>query len=203
MIPPKNGHFTHIDPKLDTKCPPFHCFILCTSSTFQFFIHVIILIFNFSSIVWFFSSTFHSLCNLFLLFYPWCKFNYQLFILYAIFIHYATFLHIFNLLYVQPRQKKLIIHINWLLVKISMTSTSSKKRFVNNKCSPIIPQPLCCLAIDIPCETHPMIKWLITFLFFGLCLSLRQHNHLLGDGLFNSIFFFQNESLPQPLPFLE
>jgi hypothetical protein len=71
-----------------------------------------------------------------------------------------------------------------------MISTSSKKIFVNNKCSTIIPQPLCCLAIVIPCGTHPVIKWLITFLFFGLCLSLRQHNHSLWDGLFNSFFLF-------------
>jgi len=48
-----------------------------------------------------------------------------------------------------------------------MISTSSKKRFVKNKCSPIIPQPLCCLAIVIPCGTHPVITWLIMFLFFG------------------------------------
>jgi hypothetical protein len=31
--------------------------------------------------------------------------------------------------------------------------------------------------------------------FFGLCLSLRQHNHSLWDGLFNSFLFFPNESL--------
>jgi hypothetical protein len=52
------------------------------------------------------------------------------------------------LIYVQPRQKKLII-------SHKLTIGENFKLLNDIK---ITPQPLCCLAIVLPCGTHPVIK---------------------------------------------
>jgi hypothetical protein len=110
------------------------------------------------------------------------------------------------LIYVQPRQKKLIISHKLtigenfkLLNDINILQEEiCEKQMLPNHSPTIVLLGYCPSLWNTPSD-----KMVNHVPFFGLCLSLRQHNHWLWDGLFNSCFFSTNESLPQPLPGLE